>query len=262
MEAKTQRFKQLAHNSAVPLYYQIQQRLLTQIQSGELVVGQPLPPVQELAADLGVSLMTVRQAIKFLCGLGVLYSRQGKGTFISGIKLEKNFRQVMSFTEEMKARGSKPLTKVLSFEIVRAGEEIAQALQLAPEEKIIQLRRVRQANTFPLGIECSSLPLTLCPDLLERFDPRTSLYKILEEQYGVRIVIADEVIEVGLPSAAEAELLRIAEGSPGFFFTRTSYVQSGKPVEHVKATYRGDRYKIVNRLTRQDRGLLTSTTPV
>lgn len=260
MKAKKQQFKQLVHNSAVPLYYQIQQRLLAQIQSGELAVGQPLLPVQELAANLGVSLMTVRQAVKSLCDLGVLYSKQGKGTFISGLKLEKNFRQVMSFTEEMKARGSKPVNKVLSFEIVRASEEIAQTLQLAPEEKIIQLRRVRQANTSPLGIECSSLPLKLCPDLLERFDPRTSLYKILEEQYGVRMVIADEVVEVGLPSAAEAKLLRIAEGSPGFFFTRTSYVQSGKPVEHVTATYRGDRYKIVNRLTRQDRGLLTSAT--
>ena len=257
-----QQMQQLDRNSVTPLYYQIQQRLLSQIQSGELAVGVPLPSVQEIAASLGVSNMTARQAVKSLCDLGVLYSKQGKGTFISGIKLEKDFRQILSFTEEMKARGSKPLSKVLSFEIRRASSEAAEALRLQSNEKIIQLRRVRQANTVPMGVECSSLPLHLCPDLLDRFDPRTSLYKMLEEQYGVCMVVADEVVEVGLASDEDAGLLRISEGSPVFFFTRTSYIQSGAPVEHVKATYRGDRYKIVNRLTRQKRALLTSRTPM
>lgn len=253
---------QLDRNSVVPLYYQIQQRLLSQIQSGELAVGQPLPAVQEIAATLGVSHMTARQAIKSLCDLGVVYSKQGKGTFISGIKLEKDFRQVLSFTEEMKARGSKPLSRVLSFEIRRAGAEVAEALQLRPDGEIIQLRRVRQANSLPMGIECSSLPLRLCPDLLDTFDPRTSLYKILAERYGVHMIVADEVVEVGLANSEEAELLRISKGNPVFWFTRISYIQSGQPVEHVTATYRGDRYKIVNRLTRLNRALLTSATPM
>lgn len=259
-ENKMQQLQQLDHNSVVPLYYQIQQRLLGQIQSGELAAGHPLPSAQEIAASLGVSHMTARQAVKSLCDLGVVYSKQGKGTFISGIKLEKDFRQVLSFTEEMKARGSKPLSKSLSFEIRRASAEIAEALQLQPNKKILQLRRVRLANTLAMGIECSSLPLHLCPDLLENFDPRTSLYKILEERYGVHMVVADEVVEVGPASEEDAELLRIAKGSPVFFFTRTSYVQNGQPVEYVTATYRGDRYKIVNRLTRQNHALLSSAT--
>ncbi|MGC2164340.1 MAG: GntR family transcriptional regulator [Silvibacterium sp.] len=256
------KLQQLDRNSVVPLYYQIQQRLLHQIKSGELEVGRPLPSVQEIAASLGVSHMTARQAIKSLCDLGVVYSKQGKGTFISGIKLEKDFRQVLSFTEEMKSRGSKPLSKVLSFEIRQGSADVIEALRLRPGNDVIQLRRVRQANALPMGVECSSLPLHLCPDLLDTFDPRTSLYKILAERYGVHMLVADEVVEVGLANSEEAELLRISKGSPVFIFTRTSYIQSGQPVEHVKATYRGDRYKIVNRLTRLNRVLLTSTTPM
>lgn len=256
------KLQHLDRNSVVPLYYQIQQRLLEQIQSGEMAVGQPLPAAQELAATLGVSLMTARQAIKSLCDLGVLYSKQGKGTFISGMKLEKDFRQVLSFTEEMKARGSRPGSRVLSFEIRTGGREVLKALHLRPGERIIELRRVRQANALPMGIECSSLPLRLCPDLLETFDPRTSLYRILAERYGIEMVVADEVAEVGLAGREEARLLRISEKSPVFTFTRTSYVQNGQPVEYVKATYRGDRYKIVNRLTRLNRALLTSARPM
>ncbi|HTW80629.1 MAG TPA: GntR family transcriptional regulator [Terracidiphilus sp.] len=256
------KMQQLDRSSVVPLYYQIQQRLLEQIQSGELAVGQPLPAAQQLAATLGVSLMTARQGIKSLCDLGVLYSKQGKGTFISGMKLEKDFRQVLSFTEEMKARGSRPASRVLSFQIRTGGREVLEVLHLQPGDQIIELRRVRQSNAMPMGIECSTLPLQLCPDLLETFDPRTSLYRILRERYGVDMIVADEVAEVGLSSREEARLLRISEKSPVFLFTRTSYVQSGQPVEYVKATYRGDRYKIVNRLTRLNRALLTSARPM
>ncbi len=255
------KLQQLDRSSVVPLYYQIQQRLLARIHSGEFEPGQPLPPVQEIAANLGVSPMTARQAIKSLCDLGVVYSRQGRGTFISGMKLEKNFRQVLSFTEEMRSRGSRPSSRVLSFQVRRASAAVIEALRLEPNEQVVELRRVRIANTLPMGVECSTIPLRLCPDLLSTFDPRTSLYKTLAEHYGMEMAVADEIVEIGLVNSEEAGLLKIPRNSPVFLFTRTSYIQNGQPVEYVKATYRGDKYKIVNRLTRVDRSLLTLVTP-
>jgi GntR family transcriptional regulator len=258
MREKMASLPQLDRNNFVPLYRQIQQRLLHQIHSGGLKPGEPLPSALDLAAALGVSQMTVRQAIKSLCEAGVVYSKQGKGTFVSGIKLEKDFRQVLSFSEDMKARGSTPRSKVLSFEVQQPDEDVAEALRLGPEEKIIYLKRVRQSNNLAMGVESSSLPLRLFPDLLEKFDPRNSLYEVLAERYGINMMVADEVAEAGLADAEAASLLRIPKASPVFLFTRISYVQSGQPIEHVRSTYRGDRYKIVNRLTRQNRGLLSS----
>jgi len=82
-----------------------------------------------------------------------------------------------------------------------------------------------------------------------------SLYQTLSERYGVQIVAANEVAEAGLAGAEEAKLLRFATGSPVFFFTRTSYAQSGQPVEYVKSAYRGDRFKIVNRLTQPEKSI-------
>ncbi len=247
---------QLTHGSFVPLYRQIQERLLDQIRSGALKPGESIPAAQEIAASLGVSQMTVRQAIKSLCELGIVYSRQGKGTFVSGIKLEKDFRQVLSFSEDIKARGSTPRSKVLSFQMKQPSAGVAEALRLRAGEKIIHLKRIRQANSVPMGIETSSLPLRACPDLLDKFDPRQSLYAVLSEHYGINMFVADEVAEAGLADTEVARLLRIAEGSPVFFFTRISYLQDGQPIEHVQSTYRGDRYKIVNRLTRHNRGWL------
>ena len=46
----------------------------------------------------------------------------------------------------------------------------------------------------------------------------------------------------------EAQLLQIREGSPIFIFSRISYIHTGQLVEYVESYYRGDRYKIVQRL--------------
>jgi len=99
----------LDRQSAVPLYYQIQQHLLGQIRSGLIKPGQPVPSEQEISRSLRISRMTARQALKSLCDLGVTYSQRGKGTFVSEIKLEKSFRQVLSFSEEMQA--TRPLSR-------------------------------------------------------------------------------------------------------------------------------------------------------
>jgi len=241
----------LDRQSVVPLYYQIQQRVLEQIRSGALKAGEALPSEQQISTRMRVSRMTARQALKSLCSMGIAYSLKGKGTFVSRIKLEKNFRQVLSFSEEISARGFKPRSKVLAFDRVRPGAEVAEALHLAPEEDVILLRRVRLADSVPLCIERSHLPLRLCPDLLKHFDPSTSLYQTLAERYGIQIDLADEVAEAGLAKAEEARLLRIRARAPVFRFTRTAYLVNGEPVEFVKSTYRGDRCKVVSRLSRQ-----------
>jgi GntR family transcriptional regulator len=228
----------LDRQSVVPLYFQIQQQLLQQIRLGRFKPGRPLPSEEVISRRLRVSRMTARQALKSLCSQGVAYSQRGKGTFVAETKLEKNFRQVLSFSEEMEARGTRPHSKVTSFEVVSAGGAAAEALRVSPGEKLIQLRRVRMADSLPMGVECTCLPLRLCPDLLQKFDPGTSLYRTLAEVYEIHIVQADEVVE----------------GSPVFQFTRTSYVESGEAVEYVKSTFRGDRYKITNRLRRQSNG--------
>jgi GntR family transcriptional regulator len=111
-----------------------------------------------------------------------------------------------------------------------------------------------------MGIESSSLPVRLCQGLIEVFDPKTSLYEELSEQYGIQLMATDEVVEVGKATAEEARLLKIAIESPVFLFTRVSYLENGTPIEHVKSVYPGDRYKVVNRLMRVKRELIAPLT--
>src|SRR5437667_3285359 len=167
----------LDRQSVVPLYYQIQQGLSEQIRSGELKPGALMPSEQEIAARLGVSRMTARQALKSLCSRGLAFSQRGRGTFVSRMKLEKNFRQLLSFSEEMKDRGSQPRSRVLAFRQIHPGEDVVEALHLNPSEQVILLRRVRMADSAPLCVEATHLPVRLCQDLMENFDPSGSLYR-------------------------------------------------------------------------------------
>jgi GntR family transcriptional regulator len=256
--ARPQQVNSLHRGSGLPLYQQIEQRLIDQIQSGVFKPSEPLPSIQKIASKMGVSQMTVRQAIKSLCEVGMIYSRQGKGTFISGIKLEKEFRHVLSFTEETRAHGATPHSRLVSFSIQKPTPETRQALGLSEKEKVFRLRRVRYADSLPISIECSCIAVRVCPELMETFDPEASLYEKLADDYGIQLMITEEVIEVGKANAEEARLLKIPRQSSVFLFTRVSFRDNGKPVEHVKSTYRGDRYKIVNRLMRTKREMLAS----
>ncbi len=238
----------LDHRSAVPLYYQIYQHLLEQIHSGTLQPGQAIPSEPEIAGSLGVSRMTARQAVKTLCDAGVAYSQRGLGTFVSGSKQEKTSTELLSFTQETQAWGGRPASRVLAFEQVAPDVEVARALHLTPKATVVRLKRVRMANSVPMSIEDSFLSAKLFPRLLEIFDPRTSLYRVLAERYGIRMAAADEVAEASLARAEEARLLRIKKDGPVFVLTRISYAQSGQPVEFVRSTYRGDRWKLVSNL--------------
>jgi GntR family transcriptional regulator len=200
---------------------------------------------------MGVSRMTARQALKSLCSLGVAYSQRGKGTFVSRFKLEKDFRQVLSFSEEMCARGSRPRSKVLAFRRIQPDSQVAEALHLASSEPVFLLRRVRLADSVSLCVECTHIPVRLCPDLQKALDPGESLYQSLLDHYGIQIDFADEVAEASLASPEEARLLRIRKKAPVFRFTRTAYLHNGEPVEFVRSVYRGDRCKIVSRLSRK-----------
>ncbi|MGB9640749.1 MAG: GntR family transcriptional regulator, partial [Anaerolineales bacterium] len=67
----------------VPLYVKIREVLRTEIINGNLKRGQKIPSEDELAARYGVSRMTVRQGILDLIDEGLLYRRQGLGTFVA-----------------------------------------------------------------------------------------------------------------------------------------------------------------------------------
>ena len=169
-------FRPLDRHSGVPFYLQIQSMFLEQVRSGALAPGSTLPSEQEIARTFRVSRMTARHALKALSDLGVTYTLWGKGTFISNAKLEKDVRQIASFTDEMRSLGFRPSSRLLSCEITRADAEAAEVLRVSRREELVSVRRIRFADSAPMALEWSRIPRRFCPDLVEKFIAGASLY--------------------------------------------------------------------------------------
>lgn len=66
-----------------PLYRQIVEGIKREISEGRLEPGQPLPSFRSLAEHLLVSLITVKRAYEELEREGVVFRKQGLGTFVA-----------------------------------------------------------------------------------------------------------------------------------------------------------------------------------
>lgn len=72
--------------SAVTLYEQLRTQIIGQIENGELIVGAKLPPVRQLATELGVAPYTVARVYRILENDGFVETHGRNGTVISGSK--------------------------------------------------------------------------------------------------------------------------------------------------------------------------------
>lgn len=234
----------LQHDSDIPLYIQIKNYIRLNIEAGTFTSNSRLPSERQLAAQFSVSRLTVSKALNELAQEGYVYSRVGKGTFVSPQKIDQELSNLTSFTEEMSQRGQHARSVVLRAEHLPASPDVARALNIVSGVQLLVLKRVRYADDRPLAVEQSSLVGAMCPDILKKHDFATeSLYAVLQENYGIYMTSAQQTIEARKPSSEELRLLHIDPDVSILGITRITLNQDDVPVEYVESAYRGDLYK-------------------
>jgi len=234
----------LNKNIPIPLYYQLKEKLTQQIQAGEFGPGQLMPSERELSDMYGISRMTVRQALGEMVKEGLLLREQGKGTFVAEPKISQALLKLTSFSEDMRNRGMQPDSRVRRSYLQDASRTVAERLQIQEGKPVIVFERIRLADQRTMAFEMTHIPLTRFPGIEQEDLHALSLYKVLEERYGVVIQFARQTIEVGLSNTLESECLGIAISSPVLHIERTTFDYDGEPFEYVKSAYRGDRYQL------------------
>lgn len=235
--------KRLRREAADPLYIQLKESLVADIRSGHYNRHERLPSERELAVRFNVSRMTARQALLELGREGIIYTRVGKGTFVAEPKIDQQLRMLTGFSEEVRARGGQPSSRVLEARMLAAPTDIAAVLRLEPAAPVVLLARVRLADDLPLAIERAYLPAALVPDLLQHDFAVESLYSVLRTTYGFHLVLAEQTIEATLAEPRELELLELTPPAAVLRMQRLTSTDAGVPLEYVISTYRGDRYK-------------------
>jgi GntR family transcriptional regulator len=232
----------LDRTSFVPFYRQIADQMKEAIQSGTVLPGEPFWSEGELASELAISKMTVRQAFQLLRAEGLINVVKGKRPLVAAGRLQKNTQELRGFTEEMTRRGLKPSSRVLLSECVVPEPEIRDALKLGEKDQVFIVRRLRLADRQPVGVETSHLPARLFPGLDRQNLEERSLYGLLESHFGVKLCWSEEEIEAVPAEKEEAELLQVKRGAALLSMKRVVYDVEGALIEYGRSLYRGDRY--------------------
>jgi DNA-binding GntR family transcriptional regulator len=233
-------------SSPVPLYFQVAQHLEQMIESGELPMGTRLENEIDLADQLGLSRPTMRRAIEYLVGRGLLVRKRGIGTQVVHTKVTREV-ELTSLYDDLAKTGRAPSTQVISFRIEAASEVLADTLGISAGTPVYVFERLRCADAEPLALMRNHVPvhlLRLSPADLET----QGLYNVLRAN-GVTMRVAKQTIGARTATAAEARALGERRGAPLLTMERSVFDDDGRAVEHGHHLYRASRYSFDLTLT-------------
>lgn len=227
---------------SLPVYLQIAELLIRDIAAGRLIDGERLPPEREMAADLGIAVGTLRQALKSLTEKGLLDRVQGSGNYVrhnaDAASVYALFR-----LERMKG-GGLPTARILSV------ERCVKDPRLPPFGLHAEGHRIRRLR-FLSGQVAAVEEIWLDAAHVDRIDPgdlSESLYLYYRQTLGLWISRAQDSIGQGpLPDWSPPEFPH-PRGSPLPLVTRVSWAQAGQSVEASFTWFDPETVRYVARL--------------
>jgi len=207
-----------------------------------LVPGDMLPTYAELAASVGVSLITVRRALDELERAGKVRRHQGLGTFLARPRIVTEPTRAGSLLTTLGGEGDEPgqtlATRVLAMLRGLPSPDVARALHIRADAHVWRLRRLRMIDGQPAVVETSIIPVALAPDLdqqVSRLDG--SLYDLLAAECGLEDEYEEQYLEVVLPSPEERRLLTIPPRTQVVRIRGLSMDKSGTPFDCFEQLY-------------------------
>ncbi len=229
-------------SSPVPLYFKVMTEIRDNILSGTWSRGFQIPGELELARRLGVSVITVRDALARLAREGLVRREPAKGTFVtwSGpvkqpINLEIDAANLVSLNPE----GT-------SFRVVRIyttapAPEMRREFNLRSDEKITRITRVRMAHGRPLAFVNSYVPAHALENVPRKSLLRQPLTSVIEDRLGIKIAGLKLVVSAKLADSEVSAHLEIPSGSPVLFVER-NYLHKKKLLLRTAGFYRSDLF--------------------
>ncbi|MGR6913927.1 GntR family transcriptional regulator [[Actinomadura] parvosata] len=227
-----------------PKYRVLQDELSDRIRRGVYRPGQALPPQRQLAASLGVTLMTLRQALRGLSDQGLVVQEPGRGTFVSPPLAAYRLESLRSLADELRAQGREVVTRVLSAQVRRLPAGVAAELGTDAGARGLRLERVRLVDGDPAVHQVSWVPEPYATKIRDADFAATPLYHALATRCEVAIAAATESIRPVVLPARVAELLRLPAGGAAFASERITRGVDGAALVHDQATIDGSRMLI------------------
>lgn len=249
--------RDIEREARLPYYEQLKQLILREIAEKGLEPGHLMPSETEMCTRYGVSRTVVRQAVGELVTEGVLQRMRGKGTFVAKPKLSEQFMEsTVGFFEDMTSHGHSVVSQVLSIDLVEVAGRIRELTGDGAGSHWIEIVRLRAVNDEVVAFTKSYVNRA-DPVILEHLRAadlsRASLYRILDEQFGLRIESGHRSIEATSATGMMADLLKVRQGDPLIYVESVGRDTRGTTLECFRAWHRADRMRIEIDVVRDNR---------
>lgn len=230
------------------LYRRLAGLLRDEIEQGARGANDVLPSERDLAVQYGMSRDTVRKAVRLLEDQGVLYSEQGRGTFVAPSAVRQMSRFLDSFSSDTKNRGGEAGQIILLVEQIPASLAVAGVLEIEPRRIVTRIKRIRTIDGNRIGVHDSHLvlPGAITRDDLERTG---SLYAVLDARFGLHAAEGLESVGSIAANSDDAALLNVPAGSPLLLCERITLSERRQPFEYCEMKYVSS-YRYTTRVNR------------
>jgi|tagenome__1003787_1003787.scaffolds.fasta_scaffold20988608_5 GntR family transcriptional regulator len=205
--------------------------LKRRLSQGEWAAGDRLPSEPTLAAELGVSRVTVRAALAQLENDGIVNRRHGSGTYVNSVRpLVSSLHLNMGAEQVIRSTGHAPGIAEMSWRQTEADEEIADRLGLDVGTPVVQLYRVRTADGVPVTVSCDYFPASFLPEQTATLGP--SLYSFLSSVCGIEVTFGIATLEPALVGATHAAALGVESEELCLVIRQVDYDSAEQPVSY------------------------------
>jgi GntR family transcriptional regulator len=227
--------------SGRPRHEQLSDWLREQIEAGTYETDDQLPSEHQLGQRFGVSRITVRRALQTLEHEGLIYRRQGLGSFVRDRRTRQGLVRLTDFAQDMAQAGFEASSRVLHHGQEPVPPRVAPHLGLEPDTTVARLDRLRLGDNAPIAFDRTWLPVFYA-QLIEDHDlTHETIYGILEQEYEIPVLRGRYWIRAANAPADLAEALDVPEGRALLLIERLSLTQGDKPVYFQRRYYRSDR---------------------
>ncbi|PWK62481.1 GntR family transcriptional regulator [Roseicyclus mahoneyensis] len=228
---------------ALPTYLRIAERLTRDIAAGRLAPGDRLPPERAMAAELGVTVTTLRKALAVLTERGLLERRQGSGNTIRAGDTGQAVYAL--FRLERPEGGGLPTAELIALDHREKPEGLPDLGSTA--RHAWNIRRLRALDGVPVAVE----DIWLDGRFNGRLTPATvseSLYRSYRDLMGLTIARAEDRLGAGpLPDWA-GDRLGARPGTIMALARRRAFAADGRIAEVSSTWFDPDRAAYVARL--------------
>lgn len=222
----------------------ISEELRLDIDGGRLHTGDRLPTEHVLAERFGVNRHTARQAVAALAEEGLVESRRGSGTFVTGqaVRLHRiglRTRMTKSFGDQ----GVSATTQVLSSATEDAPSDVAGRLGL-DGRLAVRVETTSSADGQQISVSTHWFDVDRLPDIATALRRTGSVTAALNASGIDDYVRASTVVGARHATATESELLRLGPGAIVLVTEALDTLLDGTPLQHLVTRFAAQRVRL------------------